>query len=133
MKRKAIEAAKDYLKSDPEIQRDFHYLLLHPEELPKEEAKPRYVIRTAADALKPQPPLEYIVKPLFGRYSVNVVFGEGGTGKTYSLIDMGVCTAAGKNWLNFETTKTNVLILDEESGGVRLSRRLGAGFDYPGD
>lgn len=125
MKRKAIDAAKDYFNSDPEHQRDFHYLLLHPEELPREEPKPRYIIRTAADALKPQPPIEYVVKPLFVSHSVNIVYGKPGKGKTYSMMSMGTCTAQGKRWLNYETTKTNVLIIDEESGGVRLSRRLG--------
>ena len=125
MKRKAIDDAKNYLKGDPEYQRDFHYLLLHPEELPKEEIKPRYIIRTAADALKPQPPMEYIVSPLFVRHSVNVIYGNPGEGKTYSMLSMASCVANGKAWLNYQTTKTNVLILDEESGGVRLSRRVG--------
>ena len=68
--------------------------------------------------------ITYVIKPLFTTGSVSVLVGEGGTGKTYALMDAAVCTALGEPWLQFETTKSPSLIIDEESGQRRLSRRL---------
>ena len=76
-------------------------------------------------ALSPQPPMNYLVDGLFIRPSVNVFFGEPGAKKTYSALSLAVCVASGKPWLGFETKKSPVLIIDEESGKRRLARRLG--------
>lgn len=100
--------------------------------------RPRYVIRTAADALKPQPPIEYIVDKLITAGSLGVWYGEPGAKKTYSLVSLAVCVAAGLSWLEFPTHKAPVLIIDEESGENRLARRIsealrgeGCGEDTP--
>jgi hypothetical protein len=85
----------------------------------------RYVIRTAADALKPHPPVPKLVDTLLSPGDLGVFYGEGGSGKTYSLISMAVNVAAGLPWLGLATTKTKVLIIDQESGEDRLGRRLG--------
>ena len=87
---------------------------------------PRYVIRTAADALQPQPPTEYIVDQMIVKRSVNVFYGEPGSKKTYSLLSLAVCVAGGMNWLGYSVNQCKVLIIDEESGETRLSKRLGA-------
>lgn len=84
----------------------------------------RYAIRDAAFALQPQPPVEYILKDIITRGSVNVFYGEPGSKKTYSLLSLAVCVAVGKEWVDFETTPVMVLIVDEESGERRLSRRI---------
>jgi hypothetical protein len=86
---------------------------------------PRYVMRTAFDALQPQPPIEWIVENLFSAGSVSLVVGEAGSKKTWSLIDLAVSVARGETWLHFDTIPGPVLIIDEESGSRRLSRRLG--------
>lgn len=85
----------------------------------------RYVLRTAADALQPQPAIEWIVDKLFSAGSVSLVVGEAGSKKTWSLIDLAVAIANGETWLHFPTTPGSVLIVDEESGQRRLARRLG--------
>jgi hypothetical protein len=84
------------------------------------------IIHHAAEALKPQSEIAYIVKGVFCEGSLSVVFGEPGSKKTYSMFDACVCVALGKNWLNFPTTKAPVLIVDEESGKQRMNKRLGA-------
>jgi hypothetical protein len=87
--------------------------------------KDKYSLHWAREALEPQPPIKWIVNSLFSSGSVSLVYGEGGTKKTYSLIDCMVCVALGNKWLNFETEQSTVLLIDEESGLRRLNRRLG--------
>jgi hypothetical protein len=87
---------------------------------------PRFIVHNAADALKPQPPIEYLVDKLITSCSVNVFFGEPGSKKTYSLLSMAVCAAAGRKWLDFDISEpVKVLVIDEESGERRLTVRLG--------
>lgn len=87
--------------------------------------RPRYKLRTAADALAPQPPIEWVVAGLFSAGSVSLVVGEGGSKKTWLCLDMAVGVALGEYWLGRETMAGPVLIIDEESGNRRLSDRLG--------
>ena len=85
----------------------------------------RYEILSAFQALQPQPPIEWIVDGLISAGSVNVFYGEGGSKKTWALLDMAVCVARGDAWLNFPTKAGGVLIVDEESGYRRIMRRMG--------
>jgi len=87
--------------------------------------RPRYILRDAAYALHPQPPIDYIVDGLITNSSVNLFYGEPGSKKTYTALSLAVCVANGKPWLNFKTKKAPVLIVDEESGERRFTRRLG--------
>jgi predicted ATP-dependent serine protease len=94
----------------------------------------RYTVRTMADALKPQPPVPWIVQDIIRRDGVTVFAGQAGSKKTYSLLWLAVCVAMGIPWLGKSTRQAKVLIVDEESGERRLSRRLaeccaGAGGD----
>jgi hypothetical protein len=83
-----------------------------------------YALRNDSDAMKPQPPIDYIIVDLITNSSLNVFYGEAGSKKTYSAISMAIAVANGKDWLGFSTKKSPVLIIDEESGEKRLSRRL---------
>ncbi len=89
------------------------------------QERPRYVIHNAAYALQPQPPVEEVVEGLIHRGDLILPYGESGSKKTYAMLSLAVCVNLGKDWLGFKTTKTKVLIIDEESGERRLSRRLG--------
>ncbi len=89
------------------------------------DEQPRYVIHTAAEALEPQPPLEWIVEGVFAAGSVSIVAGEPGCGKTYALVDCGVAVANGEGWVNLAVKACAVLLVDEESGPRRLMQRLG--------
>jgi len=89
-----------------------------------EEAQ-RFKLHTAAEALREQEPTEWIVERLFSAGSVSLVVGEGGSKKTWAMLDMTVCVAQGVDWLGFMTQQAPVLFIDEESGPRRLARRLG--------
>lgn len=86
----------------------------------------RFKLHTAAEALAPQPPTDWIVKGMFSAGGVYALCGDSGSKKTFVMTDCCVCVAGGKDWLDFPTTPGPVLIVDEESGEVRLNRRLGA-------
>jgi len=83
-----------------------------------------YALRNDDFALQPQPPIDYIISDLITNSSLNVFYGEAGSKKTYSALSMAVAVSHGKDWLGFNTKKCPVLIIDEESGEKRLSRRL---------
>ena len=104
----------------------------------EKQNKPRYEILSAADALQPQLPIEWLVEGLISAGSVNIFYGEPGSKKTWTLLDMGICVARGEPWLNFKTQVGPVLFIDEESGQRRIMRRLSdvlrghnAGSDTP--
>ena len=83
-----------------------------------------YALRNDNDAIKPQPPIDYIITDLITNSSLNVFYGEAGSKKTYTALSMAVAVANGKEWLGFSTKRSPVLFIDEESGEKRFSRRL---------
>lgn len=95
------------------------------QENPQSTERPRWIVRTAADALAPQPPVEYVLKGLITAGSVNLFYGPPGSKKTYAMIAQAVCVASGLPWVEFGVEPRKVLIIDEESGERRLLRRLG--------
>lgn len=93
--------------------------------MPPKKPKGTIEVLTASDALQPQPPINWIVDGLISAGSVNIFYGEGGSKKTYALLDMAICVSNGNDWVGFKTIESNTLIIDEESGKRRLLRRLG--------
>ncbi len=85
--------------------------------------KHRFEILTARDALKPQPPIEWIIDQLIPVGSVSIIFGDGGTKKTYICLDFSICVALGVEWLGKNVSQGPVLFVDEESGHRRLAIR----------
>jgi len=92
----------------------------------KEKEAPRFVVRNAAYALSPQPPIEWVIEQLIAEGSLSVFYGEPGSKKTYSLLSLAVCVAIGRPWLGYDSHPRKVLIIDEESGERRLTLRIGA-------
>lgn len=87
--------------------------------------KQRFRILSAGDALSPPPPVEWVVENFIEAGTLSAFYGDPGCGKTWALLDLSVSVALGKKWLDFETKKNTVLLIDEESGERRLMRRLG--------
>jgi hypothetical protein len=85
----------------------------------------RYEIYTGTDALQPQPPTEWVVRNLIQTNSVNVIYGDPGSKKTWTALHLAACVANGLPWLNYTTVKMPVLFIDEESGQARIKDRLG--------
>lgn len=81
---------------------------------------------TAADALAPMPGVQWAIDKILPVASVGVMFGAPGSKKTWACLDLAICTALGKAWLDtFPTVQGAVLLIDEESGPRRLLQRLG--------
>ena len=120
-----IETQQNHISFEPPPVEDFEVFLAPDEPEPQQTKKERYEILTAANFSEPQPPIDWIVDGLISAGSVNVFFGEAGCGKTWALLDLAVCMANGAPWLGMATKQGAVLIIDEESGRRRLSRRMG--------
>jgi len=112
-------ARREFLPQAPDIAD------LIPADPGQDERPRRYKIKTAADALQPQPPIDWLVDGLFSAGSLYMVVGEGGSKKTWLCLDMAVSVAIGEPWLERDTIPGPVLIIDEESGNRRISGRLG--------
>lgn len=95
-------------------------------EMPTLESRARYTVRGSEYYLADREPIPYIVSDLILEGSVNLWYGQFGSKKTWSLLDLAVCVASGKQWLNFDVNPCKVLIVDEESGERRLADRLGS-------
>ncbi|NPV87512.1 MAG: AAA family ATPase [Anaerolineae bacterium] len=95
------------------------YTLVGLEERPK---IPPYFWARAA--LAPKPPKTYVVDGLFEPGGVYVAVGQPGAKKTFAMMHMCTCVAAGRTWLNREVERKPVLFVDEESGRDRFERRL---------
>lgn len=95
-------------------------------EFPEMATRKRFNIRGPEFFLEDREPIPHIVEDLVLESSVNLWYGQYGSKKTWSLLDLGVCVSCGKTWLNFKVNPCNVLIIDEESGERRLAERLGA-------
>ena len=121
-----IETQQNHISFEPPPVEDFEVFLAPDEPEPQQTKTERYEILTAANFSEPQPPIDWIVDGLISAGSVNVFFGEAGCGKTWALLDLAVCMANGAPWLGMATKQGAVLIIDEESGRRRLSRRMNA-------
>lgn len=84
----------------------------------------RAVVHHAAEALRPQPPMEWIAEEFIAPETLVQLVGASGSAKTYLAMDLAVCVALGKEWAGFRTKQTKVLFIDEESGIRRFKRRL---------
>jgi hypothetical protein len=95
------------------------------EEIEEEEEGLRFPIVRGGESLKDQPPIDYIVRPMFGVGDVGMLYGAFGHKKTWSGISMGANISMGVDWVGFPTKQARVLLVDEESGKRRMLRRLG--------
>jgi len=77
------------------------------------------------EMLAPQPPLDWIVDGLLLPGGVAIFAGAPGSKKTWTILNLAVCVAAGIDWLGRKTKQVPVLIVDEESGRRRLFERMG--------
>ena len=89
------------------------------------------------DALKPRPPLKYVVEGLFPCPSLNIVYGAPGSLKSMLILDMAMCVSSGLPWLGsrpgdkhpveaIATTQVPVLYIDFDNGPRKMHERIGA-------
>lgn len=90
--------------------------------------------RTLANALKPQPPTEYIIDKFIEAGSLNIVYGAPSTLKSMLLADLCAAVVSGNDWLagatgrgqGYIATHTGVLWVDTDNGRRRTDARFGA-------
>ncbi|MCU0634034.1 MAG: helicase RepA family protein [Gemmatimonadaceae bacterium] len=73
-------------------------------------------------------PAEWIVRPLFERGTLSVIYGPGKIGKSTMLADIAGHVIAGRDWAGQSVTGGSVLWVDLEQGRRRLARTF-AGMD----
>ncbi len=71
------------------------------------------------------PPATYLVDRLIPTEAITILSGQSRSYKTYALLDIAVAVASQKPLFNhFETTRSNVLIINEEDGERLLQQRF---------
>lgn len=90
------------------------------------EQDDKYPVRTLNNILTNGiPEIKWRIKNLVPERGITIIGGLAGTFKTWAAMDMAVCCASGKLFLDeFETEKCNVLYLDEENGDITLPYRF---------
>lgn len=91
--------------------------------MPKTE-KQRFRLHTAKEAFEELPPVKWTIENFIRAGSVVIFEGRPGSKKTWAFLDLAACFCIGKEWLGFQTRQGTVLIIDEESGNDRLTRRM---------
>ena len=80
----------------------------------------------SADQLTAKPiKMEWLVENILEQGSLNLLFGEPGSGKSLFALDWAFCMAAGMSWHDCRTKKTDVVIIAGE-GFAGMARRLKA-------
>lgn len=85
---------------------------------------PRFKLHYFEEVFEPEEPTDWVVENLLSAGSVSLLYGPGGTKKTYAMLDMALCIATGTPWLGMAVQQSAVLIVDEESGHKRLKKRF---------
>lgn len=69
------------------------------------------------------PPKKWIIKDLFAANTINLVYGEAGSGKSYFFMNFAAHAAAGIDWLGYKVKETPVLWVDADMGHIRTLTR----------
>ena len=72
--------------------------------------------------------IEWVIERHIPKGSITLVFGKGGIGKTWLLLDMARCIGSGNPFLGFESSKAPVIFIDFENPLAVLNirtRKLG--------
>lgn len=100
---------------------------------PDSLAGPGYEFMTLGDALLPQPKLQWAIRGLFSRPSVNIIFGSPKALKSMLATDSAIAVAAGQRWLTapdgsggFAVEPSPVAWVDLENGKRRMAERVSA-------
>ena len=67
--------------------------------------------------------VEWLVDRHIPKGSITLVFGKGGIGKTWLMLQIARCIGNGESWLGFETTKAPIIFIDFENPLAVLNTR----------
>lgn len=68
--------------------------------------------------------LPYVVKGLFGKRQIIVLWGAPGSGKSFNATELAACIGAGENWRGRKTKRGVVLYVVAESSKAYIANRL---------
>lgn len=80
---------------------------------------------TYLDLSTPVPEYDWLVENFLAKGDIGLLIGDGGVGKSWIALDLGVHMAMGKSeWLGMKLNGTKVMILDQENPQVTARQRL---------
>lgn len=85
---------------------------------------PLFTLLCEDDFLAERAPISWMVDEIFPSASVCMITGDAGSGKTWISLDIAISIAKGNPWIGREVIQGPVLVIDEESGEDRISRRI---------
>ncbi len=97
----------------------------------------KFTLRIINTIDEPEPPIDmatytptieppYLVNPLVPDEVPTLIFGPGGTGKSYLALYVAACVATGTTWLGHGVSQRPVIYGDWETDANTFGRRLGA-------
>lgn len=89
-----------------------------------EKFDPSTVLRTGADIMALNIPIEWAVEGVVAKNAVNLFYARGGMGKSTLSAQIAAAVAEGTQFLGIETTKMPVIYIDFENSLAVLSERL---------
>lgn len=89
-----------------------------------EKFDPSTVLRTGADIMALNIPIEWAVGGVIAKNAVNLFYARGGMGKSTLSAQIAAAVAEGTQFLGIETTKMPVIYIDFENSLAVLSERL---------
>lgn len=72
---------------------------------------------TIQEIMASKPTSNWLINKFLQQNSLALIFGEPGSFKTFAVIDMGLCIAAGKEWAGYKTKQGPVFYLAGEGRG----------------
>ncbi len=88
------------------------------------------------DLENPVPEVEWLVQDMFPKFRVSIIAAFGGVGKSSLMAHLAACINQGRQWLGFNTTQSDVLVVDYEDEvntfrrwAVRVQNGLGVKLD----
>jgi predicted transcriptional regulator len=81
-------------------------------------------LQNVDDIFKPFPPINSVIEDFIDEGTVNMLFGESGDGKSYSMMWAAICVAAGIPFLGKNVKQGPVLYIDEESNESIFKTRM---------
>ncbi|WP_239649623.1 AAA family ATPase [Methylocucumis oryzae] len=106
------------------------YMQEHAKNTPQNEsdprqAKPLFPLIKASELTATPIKINWLLESIIEQGSLNLLFGEPGAGKSLFALDWAFCMAAGMDWNDYRTKKTDVVIIAGE-GFAGMARRLKA-------
>jgi hypothetical protein len=81
-------------------------------------------LQNVDDIFKPFPPINSVIEDFIDEGTVNMLFGESGDGKSYSMMWAAICIAAGIPFLGKNVKQGPVLYIDEENNESIFKTRM---------